>query len=259
MIKAILYDLDGVLVDATEWHYESLNAALKEICGFVIKREEHISTFNGIPTMKKLEILNNQGRLDRKLFDKIWEKKQEKTFEVIEKSALTDPSKIRLHEQTKNFKKVCVTNSIRKSALLMLEKTGQLQYMDFVISNEDVSSPKPSPEGYKIAIEREQKRTSLSEAVITGICEIGGNPAVLIVFDFGFMGGSVGCVVGEKITLAIERAIRLNVPVIAVVTSSGSRIEEGILSIMQMAKISMAIDNLENKDTLYFMIFKRHL
>ena len=154
LIKAILYDLDGVLVDATEWHYESLNAALKEICGFVIKREEHISTFNGIPTMKKLEILNNQGRLDRKLFDKIWEKKQEKTFEVIEKSALTDPSKIRLHEQTKNFKKVCVTNSIRKSALLMLEKTGQLQYMDFVISNEDVSSPKPSPEGYKTAIEK---------------------------------------------------------------------------------------------------------
>lgn len=152
MIKAILYDLDGVLVDATEWHYESLNSALKEICGFVIKREEHISTFNGIPTMKKLEILNNQGRLDRKLFDKIWEKKQEKTFEVIEKSALTDPSKIRLHEQTKNFKKVCVTNSIRKSAMLMLEKTGQLQYMDFVISNEDIINPKPSPDGYNKAI-----------------------------------------------------------------------------------------------------------
>ena len=58
MIKAILYDLDGVLVDATEWHYESLNAALKEVCGFVIKRDEHISTFNGIPTIKKLEILD---------------------------------------------------------------------------------------------------------------------------------------------------------------------------------------------------------
>jgi len=112
-------------------------------------------------------------------------------------------------------------------------------------------SPK---ESYKLAIEREQKRTSLSEAVITGICEIGGNPAVLIVFDFGFMGGSVGCVVGEKITLAIERAIRMNLPVIAVVTSSGSRIEEGILSIMQMAKISMAIDNLENKDIPFISI-----
>jgi len=112
-------------------------------------------------------------------------------------------------------------------------------------------SPK---ESYKLAIEREQKRTGLSEAVITGICEIGGNPAVLIVFDFGFMSGSVGCVVGEKITLAIERAIRMKSPVIAVVTSSGSRMEEGILSIMQMAKISISIDNLENKDIPFISI-----
>ena len=54
MIKAILYDLDGVLVDATEWHYESLNIALKEIAGFIIERSEHVSTFNGIPTKKKM-------------------------------------------------------------------------------------------------------------------------------------------------------------------------------------------------------------
>lgn len=154
MIKAILYDLDGVLVDATEWHYESLNDALREICGFVIKREEHLSTFNGIPTIKKLEILNSQGRLSKKLFTKVWEKKQERTFEVIERNTFYDQTKIRLHEETQNFKKVCVTNSIRKSALLMLEKTSQLQYMDFVISNEDVTLPKPSPEGYIIAIKK---------------------------------------------------------------------------------------------------------
>lgn len=154
MIKAILYDLDGVLVDATEWHYESLNNALQEVVGFIINRDEHIETFNGIPTMTKMEILNKQGRLSKDKFDIVWEKKQEKTFEVIEKTASIDPNKIRLHQNTKNLKKACVTNSIRKSALLMLEKTGQLPFMDFVISNEDVSSPKPSPEGYKIAIEK---------------------------------------------------------------------------------------------------------
>jgi len=154
MIKAILYDLDGVLVDATEWHYESLNDALEEVAGFKIKRDEHIKTFNGIPTNKKLEILNQQGRLSKDLFKLVWEKKQEKTFDVIKKSAFIDQNKSRLHEGTKNYKKVCVTNSIRKSALLMLERTGQLKFMDFVISNEDVSSPKPSPEGYKLAIRR---------------------------------------------------------------------------------------------------------
>ena len=154
LIKAILYDLDGVLVDATEWHYESLNEALKEVVGFIIKRDEHFTTFNGIPTMKKLEILHKQGRIEKSMFDKIWEKKQEKTFKVIEKYGFSDSNKIRLHEQTENFRKACITNSIKKSAMLMLEKTGQLQYMNFVISNEDVASPKPSPEGYDLAIKR---------------------------------------------------------------------------------------------------------
>jgi HAD superfamily hydrolase (TIGR01509 family) len=154
MIKAILYDLDGVLVDATEWHYESLNEALKEVAGFIIERDEHVSTFNGIPTLQKLELLSKQGRLKKVFFDKVWQKKQEKTFDIIEKTAFIDSNKIRLHEQTKNLQKVCVTNSIRKSALLMLEKTGQLQYMNFVISNEDVVHPKPSPEGYDVAINK---------------------------------------------------------------------------------------------------------
>ena len=154
MIKAILYDLDGVLVDATEWHYESLNIALKEIAGFIIERSEHISTFNGIPTKKKMEILNEQNRLSVTLFQDVWDMKQEKTKEVIEKYGSLDQNKIRLHENTKHLKRACITNSIRETAKLMLEKTGQLEYMDFVISNEDIKNPKPSPEGYDKAIRK---------------------------------------------------------------------------------------------------------
>ena len=148
MIKAILYDLDGVLVDATEWHYESFNEALREISGFEISRLEHIRTFNGLPTNKKLEILYEQNRIKKEDFDAIWEQKQKKTNEIIEKTASIDETKLRLHEGTKSFKKICVTNSIRQTALLMLEKTGQLSFMDHVISNEDVNNPKPDPEGY---------------------------------------------------------------------------------------------------------------
>jgi beta-phosphoglucomutase-like phosphatase (HAD superfamily) len=76
MIKAILYDLDGVLVDATEWHYESLNEALKQISGFEISRQDHISTFNGLPTMKKLDILFEQKKILQTDFDSIWSLKQ---------------------------------------------------------------------------------------------------------------------------------------------------------------------------------------
>ena len=148
MIKAILYDLDGVLVNATEWHYESLNLALREIAGFEIDRKEHLTTFNGIPTNTKLDILNKQGRLSKDLFQQVWDLKQQKTFEVINNNASVDNVKIRLHEGTSKLKRVCVTNSIRKSAELMLEKTGQIKYMDFTISNEDVWLPKPYPEGY---------------------------------------------------------------------------------------------------------------
>ena len=152
MIKAILYDLDGVLVDATEWHYESLNEALKEISGFEISRLDHIQTFNGLPTIKKLEILREQNRVKTEDFNTIWEIKQKKTNEIIKKTSSTDETKMRLHEGTKKFKKICVTNSIHQTAILMLDKTGQLPFMDRVISNEDVSNPKPNPEGYLKAI-----------------------------------------------------------------------------------------------------------
>jgi beta-phosphoglucomutase len=152
MIKAILYDLDGVLVDATEWHYESLNEALKEISGFEISRLDHIQTFNGLPTIKKLEILYEQNRVKKDEFNAIWDLKQSKTNEIIEKTASNDETKLRLHEGTKKFKKICVTNSIRQTAVLMLDKTGQLPFMDHIISNEDVSDPKPNPEGYVKAI-----------------------------------------------------------------------------------------------------------
>ena len=148
MIKAILYDLDGVLVNATEWHYESLNMALKEIVGFEIGREEHISTFNGIPTNTKLDILLKQERISENQIEPIWQLKQEKTYDVIRNNAFIDNVKIRLHKGTSNLRKACVTNSIHKSAKLMLEKTGQLEYIEFMISNEDVRLPKPSPEGY---------------------------------------------------------------------------------------------------------------
>ena len=100
---------------------------------------------------------------------------------------------------------------------------------------------------YKQRLFRDQRRTGLTEAVVTGTCAIGGNSAVLIVMDFGFMGGSMGCVVGEKVALALEHAAKRKRPVVSVVTSGGARIQEGVLSLMQMAKTSMATSRLSAK------------
>ena len=100
---------------------------------------------------------------------------------------------------------------------------------------------------YKQRIFRDQRRTGLTEAAVTGTCAIGGSPAVLITLDFGFMGGTVGCVVGEKVALALELAVKRKLPAIAIVTSGGARIQEGVLSLMQMAKTSFAHSQLHDK------------
>ena len=99
---------------------------------------------------------------------------------------------------------------------------------------------------YKKRIFDAQKRTGLPEAVVTGLCQIEGNPAVLIVMDFGFLGGSMGCVVGEKVALAFELALQRKLPVIAVVSSSGARVQEGVLALMQMAKTVAAAKRLDS-------------
>ncbi|MCH8206767.1 MAG: acetyl-CoA carboxylase carboxyl transferase subunit beta [Chloroflexi bacterium] len=100
---------------------------------------------------------------------------------------------------------------------------------------------------YKQRIFRDQRRTGLTEAIVTGACTIGGSPVMLIVLDFGFMGGTMGCVVGEKVALALEQAVKQKLPAIAVVTSGGARIQEGVLSLMQMAKTSVAQGKLGEK------------
>jgi len=149
-IKAILYDLDGVLVDACDWHYHSLNRALKEVVNTTINRNDHMTTYNGLPTRSKLKLLNVFG--DEA--EEVWKKKQKYTIEVINEMAHNAPEKRRLHELTKmlGIKSCCVTNAIRETAELMLKKTGQLEYMEFVVSNEDVEDNKPSPECYMLAM-----------------------------------------------------------------------------------------------------------
>ena len=109
-----------------------------------------------------------------------------------------------------------------------------------IVSLEPASSVTPSkqrPRG-------ESRRTGLTEAAITGRCSIGGRPVVLIVLDFRFVGGTIGAVVGEKVSLAFELATRRKLPVVAVVTSGTTGIQEGVISLMQMAKASFALNSL---------------
>ena len=149
-IKAVIYDLDGVLVDACDWHYKALNKALQSVVGYEISENEHKKTFNGLPTRKKLSILEMQNKITNEDTIKVWNLKQKLTTKTILEYAANDDEKINLHKsiQAEGLIEACVTNSIRDTAELMLTKTGQLNYLEFIITNEDVRNPKPHPEGY---------------------------------------------------------------------------------------------------------------
>ena len=151
MIKLIIFDLDGVLVEAKEIHYKTLNSAIEEIAGlnYIITEQEHLSTYDGLKTFQKLEMLSEKKGLDKSLHNPIWDKKQSLTIEAIselkENKALVSLFQIL---RDAGYKIACCSNSIRRSVLVMLSKIGLIEYMDLILSNEDVKNSKPHPEMY---------------------------------------------------------------------------------------------------------------
>ena len=151
VIKAMLFDLDGVLVDACDWHYHSLNDALYHFKGFKILYEDHLEKYNGLPTSVKLDMLEiaEEDKHD------IWKMKQDKTLDNIKLYGSVDKYKIRMLTKLRaKYKLVCVTNSIRKTAIQMLKSTGILEFFDFIITNEDVEKNKPHPDCYILAMNK---------------------------------------------------------------------------------------------------------
>lgn len=147
--------MDGVLIDAREWHYEALNRALA-IFGYEISRHDHLVTYDGLPTMKKLEILSSYSNLPKQLHNFINELKQIFTMDIT----MTQCSPTFCHEyaisklKKEGYQMAVCSNSIRDTMSSMLSKAALIQYFDFYLSNQDVSKAKPNPEIYLTAIER---------------------------------------------------------------------------------------------------------
>jgi len=152
MVKLVIFDLDGVLVEAKEIHYETLNAAILTITGessMAITWDEHLSTYDGLKTNEKLEMLSKHKGLSKELHQRIWETKQELTLQALS----TLPQDTRLQKlfsklKTNKYSIACCSNSIRRSVLTMLAKLGLIEYIDLIVSNEDVKNSKPHPEMY---------------------------------------------------------------------------------------------------------------
>jgi acetyl-CoA carboxylase carboxyl transferase subunit beta len=130
-----------------------------------------------------------------------------------------------------------------RERIALLADAGSFEERDAGLASVDPLGFKDTKR-YRDRVRAAREKTGAEEAVVTGLARIGGIPAVLCAFEFGFLGGSMGSVVGEKLTRAIELAIDKHVPVIIVSASGGARMQEGILSLMQMAKTSAALERL---------------
>lgn len=155
MIKAILFDMDGVLIDAKEWHYEALNMALG-LFGYEISRADHIHSYDGLPTRDKLNLISERSNLPYTLHDFINVLKQKYTMEIINQRC----SPIFEHEyalsrlRSEGYKIAVCSNSIRKTIEKMMEKAELIDYFDVIMSNEDVKKAKPDPEIYVKTMEK---------------------------------------------------------------------------------------------------------
>lgn len=145
--------MDGVLIDARDWHYEALNEALR-LFGMEISRSDHLSRFNGLSTKQKLNILSEDGLLPAELHQTIEAVKQDRTLRIAAQKCFPEVSHQILLTRLKHggLKVGLVTNSIRRSTEFMLQYAGILKFMDVIVTNEDVAQGKPSPEGYKLAM-----------------------------------------------------------------------------------------------------------
>jgi len=154
-IKAVIFDMDGVLIDAKDWHFEALNKALT-IFGLNINRYDHLVTFDGLSTSQKLNILSKTHVLPSILHGFINEMKQQYTMDITYQ--LCKPI---FHHQyalsklkQKGYKLAVASNSIRNTVKVMMERSSLIEYLDFYLSNQDVKHGKPDPEIYNLAIKK---------------------------------------------------------------------------------------------------------
>ncbi len=152
-IKAVVFDMDGVLIDAKDWHYDSLNQAL-ELFGYRIDRHEHLTSYDGLPTKAKLKRLSIEKDLPVYLHGFINEMKQKYTMDIIYSRCRPQFN----HEyalsrlKSEGYRLAVASNSIRNTVDIMMEKASLQNYLEFTLSNEDVKHAKPDPEIYTTAI-----------------------------------------------------------------------------------------------------------
>lgn len=270
-IKLVIFDLDGVLVSSREFHYHALNKALAEVDdNFVISNQEHLARFDGLSTRKKLEILSTEQGLAVDLHDEIWRRKQALTIECIHQ--LVKPNVA----ITQLFKKlvsdgliiyVC-SNAVHETVYTILKGMGLLPYVKKILSNEDVTMPKPHPEIYWQAMTCE--RVFPKETLIVEDSFVGRTAAI--------SSGAKVCGINQPSDVTIEYIYaELNKPiqpkkwqaknmnVIIPMAGAGSRFAKvgytfpkPLIDINNQPMIKVVVDNLNVEANYIFVVQQQH-
>ncbi len=151
--RLVIFDLDGVLLDSREIHFDSLNRSLVANGQEPISREDHLSTYDGLPTSKKLSLLTEKRGVPTSLHNALWRTKQDETvriFNEIRPDYELVAIMARLKQQGVMI--ACASNSVRATVKIALLRLGLLEHIDYFVSNEDVKRPKPFPEMYWAAM-----------------------------------------------------------------------------------------------------------
>ena len=276
MIKLIIFDMDGVLVEAKEIHYNTLNQALKEIENltgneYVITEAEHLSIYDGLKTTQKLELLTKNKGLHPEFYDEIWYRKQHLTIEAI--SQLNpDERLISVFKELRDrgYKLACCSNSIRRSVLVILSKIGLIEYMDLILSNEDVKNSKPHPEMYWKAMSMMgvlPEETLIVEDSPPGLLAASRSRANVLRVD------NPKDLVLSKIFSKLEKTDNMNTPkwqggnlnILIPMAGAGSRFEKAgytfpkpLIDVNGKPMIQVVIDNLNIEANYIYVVQKEH-
>ena len=271
LIKLIIFDLDGVLVEAKNIHYDALNKALGE---YAISWNEHLSTYDGLKTSQKLDMLSKQKGLPVDMHEGIWKAKQIHTLIMLKELVPSITLKKLMQELTSDGYMLAVaSNSIRKTVITVLAKLGIIEYMDLIISNEDVLNSKPHPEMYWSAISKMKclpEETLIVEDSPYGLLAAARSKSHILrvknpkeVNTKSIYNKLYQIKMGEKQTTPAWRDETLNVLIPMV--GAGSRFEQAgytfpkpLIDVKGKPMIQVVTDNLNIKANYIYVVQKAH-
>ena len=274
-IKLIIFDLDGVLVQAKNMHFDALNEALSEVNpGYKIDWSEHLNKYDGLKTFQKLDLLTKEKGLPSEIHKQVWERKQQLTLgklSTIEPNEQLIDTLVNLYND--GFKLAVCSNSIRRTCLTVLSKLGLIEYLDLIISNEDVKNGKPHPEMYWKAISMMSclpEETLIIEDSPYGLLAASRSKSYILrvknpteVTTTNIMNKVKSIDSGEKQSKPAWRDENLNI--LIPMAGAGSRFEQAgytfpkpLIDVKGRPMIQVVTDNLNIKANYIYVVQKEH-